>query len=111
MLGADVIAMGAVFSSVTCGGPIIPFRGGRRDAQEAGPLGVPTPSQDLATHIQNFRLQGFTQEEMIGLVACGHAIGSVRSSDFPSLVEGDPSDPSGVGLAFFDKSQRFDNAV
>jgi len=27
------------------------------------------------------------------------------------LVEGDPSDPSEVGLAFFDKSPGFDNAM
>ncbi|KIM38677.1 hypothetical protein M413DRAFT_240334 [Hebeloma cylindrosporum] len=108
---ADVIAIGTVFSSATCGGPIIPFRGGRKDAQEAGPSAVPAPSQDLATHIEKFRLQGFTQEEMIGLVACGHTFGSVRSSDFPGLVEGDPNDKSGVGLAFFDRSRRFDNAI
>jgi hypothetical protein len=36
---------------------------------------------------------------------------SDRSSDFPGLVEGDPSDPSGVGLVFFDESQGFDNAM
>ena len=48
---------------------------------------------------------------MIDLVSCGHAIGSVRSSDFPGLVEGDSSDPSGVGLVFFDKSQGFDNVM
>jgi hypothetical protein len=50
---------------------IIPFRGGRIDAKEAGPPGVPQPQQDLATHIADFRRAGFNETEMIGLLACG----------------------------------------
>jgi hypothetical protein len=33
--------------------------------------GVPEPQQDLDSHIASFARQGFTKEDMIGLVACG----------------------------------------
>ncbi|KAJ7650874.1 heme peroxidase [Roridomyces roridus] len=55
------------------GGPVIPFRGGRKDATEAGPATVPEPQQDLASHIASFKDQGFNETEMISLVACGHS--------------------------------------
>jgi hypothetical protein len=53
------------------GGPQIAFRGGRIDAAEPNKPGVPQPQQDLKTHVSAFARQGFTQTEMIGLVACG----------------------------------------
>jgi hypothetical protein len=53
------------------GGPEIAFRGGRVDALEPNVAGVPEPQQDLDSHIASFARQGFTQTEMIGLVACG----------------------------------------
>jgi len=109
--GADIVALGAVWGVAACGGPAIPYKGGRRAALVAGPLGVPEPSQDLATHTEKFRLQGFSPTEMIALVACGHTIGSVRSADFPNLVRPNNSDPSGVGLAFFDSTRNFDSAM
>ncbi len=83
--GADVIAIGAIFAVSTCGGPIIPFSGGR--------IG-----------------QGFNQTEMIKLVACGHTMGGVRSSDFPQLVP--PNGNSSVPVIDdFDTAMAFDNAV
>lgn len=109
--GADIIALGPVWGIAACGGPLIPYRGGRRAALEAGPLGVPEPFQDLATHTEKFRLQGFSPTEMIALVACGHTIGSVRSADFPNLVRQNNSDPSGIGLAFFDSTRSYDSAM
>lgn len=73
--GSDIIAMGVVFALAGCQGPMIPFRGGRVDAYEAGPTGVPQPQDSLESHTEAFRRQGFTPTEMISLVACGHTLG------------------------------------
>ena len=94
----------------TCGGPIIPFRGGRIDAWSAGAYGTPEPQQDIATLTQSFSNQGFNQSEMIKLVACGHTMGGVRSSDFPQLVAPNPSSSVPV-IDDFDKTMQFDNLV
>ncbi|KAF8163504.1 heme peroxidase [Crassisporium funariophilum] len=107
---SDVIAMGSVFAVASCGGPIIPFRGGRVDALAAGPLGVPEAHQDLSTHIALFARQGFTQAEMITLVACGHTLGGVRSSDFPDIVPAG-SDPTIPNFEDFDTTHQFDPNV
>ncbi|KAE9407571.1 heme peroxidase [Gymnopus androsaceus JB14] len=85
---ADMIALGAVFAVVGCGGPVIPFSAGRVDATVAGPATVPEPQQDLASHIESFRQQGFNETEMIALVACGHTLGGVRQVDFPVNCNG-----------------------
>ncbi|KAJ3794688.1 heme peroxidase [Lentinula aff. detonsa] len=105
-LVADVIALAAVFAVAGCGGPLIPFSAGRVDATEAGPATVPEPQQDLASHTEAFRRQGFTPTEMIGLVACGHTLGGVRQVDFPLVV----TDTEDV-LQTFDTTTNFDNAV
>ncbi|KAG6916604.1 hypothetical protein DXG01_006161 [Tephrocybe rancida] len=107
---ADVIALGAVFGVSTCGGPIIPYRGGRTDVWAAGPLGVPQPQESLQTHKEMFARQGFTPAEMIQLTACGHTIGGVRSTDFPDLVPANPSSQKPV-FVDFDTTTQFDNAV
>ncbi|KAL0566622.1 hypothetical protein V5O48_015387 [Marasmius crinis-equi] len=103
---ADIIALGTVLGVVSCDGPVIPYRGGRIDAISAGPPGVPQPHEDLASHTESFRRQGFTNEEMIKLVACGHTVGGVQSKDFPTVV----SRTEAVGV-FFDKTNVFDSAV
>ncbi|KIK56946.1 hypothetical protein GYMLUDRAFT_229967 [Collybiopsis luxurians FD-317 M1] len=103
---ADVIALGAILAVAGCGGPFIPFSVGRVDATEAGPPTVPEPQQDLASHIESFRRQGFTPTEMIALVACGHTLGGVRQVDFPLIV----TDSSTV-LQTFDTTPAFDTAV
>ncbi len=71
---------------------------------------MPEPHQNLQTHTDVFRRQGFSQAEMITLVACGHTLGGVRSPDFPDIVSpgGDPEKPS---LTDFDPSQKFDGAL
>ena len=86
---ADLIAFGATVSVATCskGKVNFPFRGGRRDATQAGPTGVPEPQQDLDSHTAAFARQGFTATEMIGLVACGHTIGGVHGIDFPTIID------------------------
>ncbi|KAF5315123.1 hypothetical protein D9619_007526 [Psilocybe cf. subviscida] len=65
---ADIIALGAIWGIAACGGPVLPFRAGRKDASKAGRPG------------------GFTPKEMIALVACGHTLGALRNSDFPTVV-------------------------
>ncbi|KAF7376882.1 Peroxidase [Mycena sanguinolenta] len=95
---ADVIAMGAINAVVGCGGPIIPFRGGRIDATEAGPATVPEPQQDLASHTAAFARQGFNATEMIS---------GVRQADFPLIVTDEV--PSGVQT--FTSTIGFDNTL
>ncbi|KAH8897867.1 heme peroxidase [Thozetella sp. PMI_491] len=84
----DLLAMLAVLAVGACskGNIIIPLRPGRVSAAGAGPLGVPEPQQDLASHTASFQRQGFNVQEMIGLVACGHSIGGVHGIDFPEIV-------------------------
>jgi catalase (peroxidase I) len=103
---ADVIAMGTVIGVAACGGPIVPFRAGRVDASADGLPGVPEPQQDLASHTESFRRQGFTQSEMIKLVACGHTLGGVRREDFPQVIH-----DTSVNLTTFDSTIEFDNRV
>lgn len=99
--------MGAVWAVASCGGPSIPYRGGRIDATGPGRTGVPEPQQDLASHTESFRLQGFTPTEMIGLVACGHTLGGVRSVDFPSII----LDPTGLNISTFDSTTKYDHVM
>ncbi|KAF8177799.1 heme peroxidase [Mycena galopus ATCC 62051] len=105
---ADVLAMGAINAVISCGGPIIPFRGGRIDATEAGPATVPQPQQDLTSHTAAFARQGFNATEMISLVACGHSLGGVRQVDFPLIVaEADAS----TGVQSFSSTVGFENTI
>lgn len=95
-----------------CGGPVIPLRGGRTDATGAGLPGVPEPHQDLQTHTEKFKLQGFNSTEMIEMVACGHTLGGVESVDFPTIVDQPPGLPTGISeSAAFDGTTAFDIAV
>ncbi|KAL0058831.1 hypothetical protein AAF712_014458 [Marasmius tenuissimus] len=104
---ADVLAFAVVRAVANCGdGPTIPLRGGRIDAMSAGPEIVPEPHQDLASHTESFRRQGFTQSEMIALVACGHAVGGVRREDFPEVIHNQD-----VEFELFDGTNTFDHAV
>lgn len=104
--GADIIAIATVFAVATCSGPVIPFRGGRIDANVAGPSGVPDAADSLDSLTANFAHQGFNVSEMIQLVACGHTLGGVRYPDFPTVVAGTGS-TSVVKL--FDGTQQFDH--
>ncbi|KAJ7207100.1 L-ascorbate oxidase [Mycena pura] len=107
---ADVIAIAAVWSVATCGGPIIPLRGGRIDANVAGPYGVPNASDPIESLTSNFAKQGFNVSEMIQLVACGHTLGGVRSTDFPTVVP-PAADPTKAVFDLFDNTQQFDNVI
>lgn len=83
---ADVIAAGVYTATRSCGGPIIPVRGGRKDATEAGPIGVPLPGNSAGTFKNQFLRFGYNATEMISFVACGHTIGGVHSANFPDIV-------------------------
>lgn len=83
---ADLVALGAAISVGACGGPQIPFRGGRIDALGPGPSGVPEPETDLKTTLADFSGAGFNQEDAIGLTACGHTMGGVHHDEFPQVV-------------------------
>lgn len=108
---SDLLAMSAVVASFSCNGLKIPFRAGRVDAQEAGPAGVPEPSTDLKTTQQTFTKAGFSTEDMIAMVACGHSLGGVHSTDFPEIV-GVEADPNNDTVAHFDTEfANFDNGV
>lgn len=108
--GADIIAMGAAFGVFTCGGPVLDYRAGRKDAVSAGSFGVPQPQEDLPTHTESFRRQGFTSTEMIALVACGHTVaGGVRSADFPQIVA--PVAGNTITLSNFDTTSTFDSKM
>lgn len=47
---------------------------------------------------------------MIKLVACGHTMGGVRSTDFPELVAPNPNSSLPV-IDDFDETMQFDNLV
>lgn len=89
---ADIIALGAVMSVTSCTisevrkPVILDFKGGRLDATEPGPTGVPEPHQDLATHVARFKKHGFNNTEMIAVIACGHSLGGINGRDFPDTV-------------------------
>ncbi|KAJ7645825.1 heme peroxidase [Mycena rosella] len=104
---ADFMAMAVTIGVHTCGGPSIPFRYGRIDATSAGPATVPEPQQSLDEHIQSFKRQGFSQSDMIKLVACGHTLGGVRKVDFPLVVSADTQ----ARVASFDTTTQFDNVI
>ncbi|KAL0563179.1 hypothetical protein V5O48_018897 [Marasmius crinis-equi] len=104
---ADLLSMAAIAGYGSCGGPSvasIPFRAGRIDAPAAGPATVPEPQQDLESHIASFKRQGFTQSEMITLVACGHTVGGVRKIDFETITPDQD-------FALFHGAQTYDKSV
>ncbi|KAF7342606.1 Peroxidase [Mycena sanguinolenta] len=109
---ADSIALLALLAIENCGGPEIAFRGGRVDAGVPNAPGVPQPQDDLDSQTASFARQGFTQTDMIGLVACGHTFGGVQHDFFPDIVNvlNDPTDLADV--AHFDTTfVTFDNNV
>jgi len=85
---ADIIALVAQATAQMCsnGSILVPFRGGRIDATEAGPSGVPEPQENITSHTTAFSRAGFNVTDMIGLVACGHSLGGVHHTDFPDIA-------------------------
>ncbi|KAF9691007.1 hypothetical protein EKO04_011014 [Ascochyta lentis] len=105
---ADLIALSTVLAVGNCGGPKIPLRLGRVDATEGGVLGVPEPQQDLDTHKKMFAKAGFSTEDMIAMVACGHTMGGVHGKTFPEITENSTES----NVVHFDSSDaEFDGKV
>lgn len=106
---ADLIAMGVYMSVRSCGGPVVPIRGGRIDATEKGNPGVPQPQNSILIIEQQFSRMSFSRDEMIQVTACGHTLGGVHSKEFPDLVPPN-SAPNDMG-ALDDTIAVFDNKV
>ncbi|KAI3601356.1 wsc domain containing protein [Moniliophthora roreri] len=105
---ADLVAIGVYASVRECGGPVVPIRGGRIDAHEAGPAGVPEPKTDLETTTARFATAGFTTEDMIAMVACGHTLGGVHGNNHPEVT----GNNSAANFPKFDSTTfKFDNNV
>lgn len=106
---ADLIALGVHLSVRSCGGPDVPFRAGRKDALHKGNIGVPQPQNSVGTFKLQFDRMGFSPEEMIQMVACGHSLGGVHTAEFPDLV---PNGTAKHGEASFDSTvAAFDKKV
>lgn len=106
---ADLLAMSVVVANAGCGGARMPFRAGRVDALEAGPAGVPEPDTPLETTLARFAGAGFSEADMIALVACGHTLGGVHSRNNPHITGLDPT-PDTV-TKFDGTFDSFDNRV
>lgn len=105
---ADLIALGAIVAIQSCGGPALPFRGGRIDAIEAGPPGVPGPTESTQLIQERFANSGFNVSDMISMVACGHSLGGVHGEDFPDVT----SDTSASNRVTFETTpSQFDNKI
>ncbi|OAP57075.1 hypothetical protein AYL99_09188 [Fonsecaea erecta] len=106
---ADLVNVGLYQAVRACGGPIVPVRAGRVDATGPGPVGVPQPTDPIPQMIGEFRRMGFSPEEMIAMVACGHSIGGVHSAEHPDIV---PPYTTPLGVQDLDSTNAtFDNAV
>lgn len=106
---ADLIAAGVYASVRSCGGPVVPVRGGRKDATEAGDPGVPQPQNTISIFTNQFDRMGFTVPEMIQVTACGHTLGGVHSQEFPDLVPAGSATNDEAGLD--STVAAFDNKV
>ncbi|OQU99621.1 hypothetical protein CLAIMM_05231 [Cladophialophora immunda] len=106
---ADLVNVGLYQAVRACGGPIVPVRAGRVDATGPGPVGVPQPTDPMPQMIGEFRRMGFSPEEMVAMVACGHSIGGVHSAEHPDIV---PPYSTPLGVQDLDSTNAtFDNAV
>ncbi|KAB5563368.1 heme peroxidase [Coniochaeta sp. 2T2.1] len=106
---ADLIAAGVYASVRSCGGPAVPVRAGRIDATSGGSPGVPQPQNTIGTFTDQFDRMGFTVPEMIQVVACGHTLGGVHTTEFPDIV---PAGATANGEVALDSTVAiFDNKV
>lgn len=83
---ADLLALAMYASVRSCGGPVVPVKGGRVDAEVAGLSGVPQPEDPQGTFIAQFARMGFSVAEMVEATACGHTLGGVHSAQHPLIV-------------------------
>lgn len=64
---ADLISLGVVSAVAGCSSPVvyIPLRGGRVDATEGGPYGVPEPETSVEETLSELLTAGFNHSEAI----------------------------------------------
>ena len=105
---SDIIALGLYAAVRSCSGPAVPFKSGRIDATEAGPVGVPLPQNSLFTFQNQFARVGFNATEMIQVIACGHTLGGVHASNFPQIV---PPGSAPDDVVHFDTTTKFDEKI
>jgi hypothetical protein len=105
---SDLIALGVYAGVRSCGGPAIPMRGGRIDATQAGPMGVPQPQNGIGQFINQFARMGYDQTDMITMTACGHTLGGVHSDNFNDVVA---KGAAANDFQLFDGTEEFDNKV
>ena len=111
---ADLVALGTVLAAGHCGGTPVVMRGGRVDATQAGPTGVPKPQDPLDKQLTQFSNVNFNRDDTIALTACGHSLGGVRKKSFPDVINGNPlGQQEGTdGRVAFDTSvSNFDNSL
>ncbi|QSZ32433.1 hypothetical protein DSL72_002007 [Monilinia vaccinii-corymbosi] len=77
---ADLTALSVSMNVRNYVRPQISLRGGRIDATEPGPEGVPAPETALELTLEYFVSAGFNQVDSIGLTACGCTMVSVHHS-------------------------------
>ncbi|THV03758.1 heme peroxidase [Dendrothele bispora CBS 962.96] len=107
---SDITALGMYVTVANCGGPILKMRAGRVDATEAGPSGVPEPTNDTPTMVARFAKAGMNVTQMVASVACGHTLGGIHGNDFPEIAG--PGRSNDTDFLLFDSSAtRFDNKV
>lgn len=102
---SDLIALSVYASVRSCGGPVLPVKAGRIDATGTGPNGLPDPADSRETLIGRFAKMGFSPQEMIQLVACGHTLGGVHPGIGSNF---NPRDPAAVQQAVDGGVQTFD---
>ncbi len=85
---ADAIKIGLELSMELMGAPELICPKGTVDAERAGPTGeIPTPRQDAATILANFRGKGFTVEEALAGNFGGHSVGGFGRRLFTPTVD------------------------
>lgn len=87
---ADIIQLAGIVSIKHCGGPDIPFVGGRQDNLNPNPIVVsrlPDPKEPLAAVKAKFASQGLTPAEMLVLTTGGHSMGG-RGNKFFDATPG-----------------------
>ncbi|KAF2799827.1 WSC domain-containing protein 2 [Melanomma pulvis-pyrius CBS 109.77] len=83
---ADIISMGVYTATRSCGGPVIPVRGGHVDATQGGSIGVPLPQNPISIFKTQFDRFGYNATEMIQFTACGHSLGGLHQVNFPDVI-------------------------
>ena len=110
---ADLIAAGVYSATRSCGGPVVPVRGGHKDATQAGASAqIPDAANAIGIFRNQFTRMGFSgvnNTEMIQLVACGHTLGGVHAAEQPNIIN---SGEFPNNYAHFDTSVAgFDNNI